>query len=99
SCDSPRDTAAPGATSIGVTSTDEVWAMIGPEGGTLSITTGVLKGTELVVPRGALQTMTRISARPSIDSTPRPDGVTRAGPTVEFLPDGLHFDVPATLTV
>jgi CSLREA domain-containing protein len=65
--------------------------MIGPEGGTIS-----MNGVTVVVPTDALAVPTAISVLPA---TASPTAITLAGPVFEFLPHGLEFAVPVTVTV
>lgn len=59
-------------------------AVIGPDGGTLAV-----GPNKLVVPPGALATRTLIAATVDADTIAN----------IEFQPEGLHFAVPAQLTV
>lgn len=77
----------------------ETSVMIGHEGGTVTIDKGPARGTKLEIPRGALSSTVRISARPTEMAPALPMGVTRTTPIVNFQPDGLIFAIPATLTL
>ncbi|WP_144051854.1 hypothetical protein [Fibrisoma limi] len=63
---------------------------IGPEGGTLSTADGRIR---LTLPAGAIDKATTISIQPITNHTP--NGV---GQSYRFMPDGLQFKKPATLT-
>lgn len=73
-------------------------ADIGPEGGTLSITTPDNITYELTIPPDALDETTPISLIPiqTIDGLPFTGGLQGA---VRIEPDGLLLDLPATLTI
>lgn len=70
---------------------------IDPSGGTIEITDGVLAGTRLEVPPGALTQPVQISiAQDFADSHP---GFVVAGRAARFEPQGLQFLLPVALTV
>ena len=71
---------------------------IGPEGGTLSITTPDNITYELIIPPDALEESTLISLIPieTIDGLPFDGGLQGA---VRIEPDGLMLDLPATLRI
>ena len=73
-------------------------ADIGPEGGTLNITTPDNITYALTVPPDALEEITPISLIPikTIDGLPFDGGLQGA---VRIEPDGLMLDLPATLTI
>ncbi len=73
-------------------------AEIGPEGGTLSITTPDNITYELIFPPDALEESTLISLIPieTIDGLPFEGGLQGA---VRIEPDGLMLDLPATLRI
>ncbi|MFO1433936.1 MAG: N-acetylmuramoyl-L-alanine amidase [Candidatus Competibacteraceae bacterium] len=74
--------------------------IIGPQGGIVSVTdtSSSLFGTSVVVPPNALPTDTRISIA---EATPPqlPSFFQATGPAVNFLPDGLTFAIPVTITL
>lgn len=76
----------------------ETTGEIGPEGGTLSITTPDNITYELTFPPGALDESTFISLIPieTIDGLPFDGGLQGA---VRIEPDGLMLDLPATLRI
>ena len=76
----------------------ETSSEIGPEGGTLSITTPDNITYELTIPPDALEESTLISLIPieTIDGLPFDGGLQGA---VRIEPDGLMLDLPATLRI
>ncbi|WP_019987672.1 hypothetical protein [Rudanella lutea] len=64
---------------------------VGPEGGNLATPDGRVR---LLIPAGAVDKPTAISIQPITNNTP--NGV---GQAYRFLPDGLQFRKPATLTL
>ena len=62
---------------------------IGPNGGRIASADGTV---ELIIPPGALTTITDISVRP-LENT----ALAGIGPSFDFGPDGLQFKVPAEL--
>lgn len=73
-------------------------ADIGPEGGSLSVTTPDNITYELIIPPGALEETTPIALIPvqTIDGLPFDGGLRGA---VRIEPDGLVLDLPATLRI
>ncbi|RMD91649.1 MAG: hypothetical protein D6814_17965, partial [Calditrichaeota bacterium] len=69
-------------------------ATIGPEGGTVTDTTGRVT---LDIPAGALTNATEITIRSAEDTLGNP--WLFKGTVIELLPDGLEFNTPATLTL
>ncbi len=76
----------------------EATVQIGPEGGTVSVTTPDKITYTLTIPAGALEAATPISLIPleTIDGLPFSGGLQGA---VRIEPDGLQLDLPATLTI
>lgn len=73
-----------------------VTATIGPEGGTVSTTTDDGTRARLTIPAKALTIATEITMTPVTGLTGHPaNPAVAAG--VQLSPDGLEFDVPATL--
>jgi len=76
-------------------------AVIGPEGGTIPVTTAddaTLAGTSIVVPKGALSASTTISIGLSAQAVAQ-KGQTARGPVVDFEPSGTEFLVPVTIII
>lgn len=67
-------------------------ALIGPEGGTLRV-----GDTEVVIPRGALATSTRISI--DVSSSAVPGIFERYSPVIHFAPEGIALAVPAEIRI
>ena len=67
---------------------------IGPSGGVISSADGA---ATLTIPAGALASSEEITVRRIAD--PSGDGDALPGTRYDFGPDGLRFDVPATLTI
>ncbi|GAB3166620.1 hypothetical protein [Telluribacter humicola] len=76
-------------TEVGAPQGQAVSKSIGPQGGTLATTDGLV---ELTIPAGALAQETNISIQPIHNHTP--NGV---GTSYRFMPDGQQFAKPATL--
>ena len=78
------------------TETKSASAMIGPEGGMVTVTdpASPIYGTSLRIPAGALDTPVRIAIREGDHSC-----AFGLGPTINLSPGGLHFKRAATLTV
>lgn len=77
--------------------------VIGPEGGSAQVDPvlgGVIGGTGIEVPAGAVSTPVAITFGEAVNGLPPPDGDTSgAGPTIFFGPAGLEFGIPATVTI
>ena len=72
-------------------------AVIGPAGGEITVQAGVLAGTALLVPPGALTADTTVVIRLGTASD-RP-GYVPVGPAAQFTPDGTQLDSPAIGTL
>lgn len=78
-------------TSVGQPQGSSTSQVIGPEGGSISTTDGIV---QLVIPAGALTKATTLTIQPI--SNYAPNGV---GLAYRFLPDGTQFARPAILTI
>ncbi len=77
--------------------------VIGPAGGSLGVSNdiaGLLAGTGIEVPPGAMTSPTAITFGEAINDFPAPNDVLEPlGPTVFFGPQGLQFGEPAMVTI
>ena len=71
---------------------DTVTMDVGTSGGTVE-----LEGVTLEIPAGALADTETISVTSTADVAP--DGYAKLSPIYEFEPDGLVFELPATVTI
>ena len=94
---------AGGATGQGpatTTTTDDLRATIGPQGGELLGTAGsAFDGVAIVIPAGALAKDTDISVHRVDAATPLPATAVACGPEFAIEPAGLALAVPATVTL
>ena len=70
---------------------------IGPEGGSIRVSSGALAGASITIPPGALATAVSISFFQ--DAVTLVPGFVDVGPAVHLEPDGLQFALPALLTL
>ena len=73
-------------------------ARIGPEGGTVSATADDGTTYSLVISAGAIEKPTQVALYPVSSVAGLPQG-SKLAAGVQFVPDGLVLDAPATLTI